>query len=222
MNLNEKRKTIQGAKEWVDYNLSAALTLSNNSYSKILILSTIECFAQMFGNYPKNRSNETFCKFVLRYSSQKDILQRVCPITLHYHYANNVPIGLIRHRIYSWEDEILVEEACRILDSITDEKVQKTARNKHSYIKLLYSLRSKLVHELDNLGTPIEFNKEMPSIASGKDISGDIIWTLNYPRQWLYNLAIETIHNFIGDCFIHEELLCFLDNPRNLKLTWYD
>ena len=210
MNTLEKRKTIQGAKEWVDYNLPVALTLRNNSYCKILILSTIECFAQMWGNYPKNMSNETFCNFVLRYSSQKDLLQHVCPVTLHYHYAKKEPIKLTQHRIYSWEDEVLVEEANRMLNSIKDEKRKIIARKKHSYIKLLYCLRSKLAHELDNLGTPIEFNKEIPSVASGKDEQGNIIWSLNYPRQWLFNLTIEVIHNFVEDCLNNEKMLCFL------------
>lgn len=221
MDISEKRKIIQGAKEWVDYNLPIALKLMNNSYCKILILSTIESFAQMWGNYPKNRSNETFCNFVLKYSSQKDILQKVCPVTLHYHYANNIEIKLEQY-IYNWDDEVLAIEADRMLNSIPEDNKRAIAEKKHSYIKLLYSLRSKLVHELNNLGTPIEFSEDIPSVASGMDIDGNIIWSLNYPRQWLYNLAIETIYNFVNDCLENEKMLRFLDNPRRTKLTWYD
>lgn len=222
MDIAEKRKVIYGAKEWLEYNLPKAFELKNDSYSKLLILATIDCFAQMFGNYPSsNKSNETFCKFVLKYSSQNETFHRVCPVTLRYCYLENYPIKLTRYQIYKWNDPIINDESERILNAIEDINLREIAKRKHSYIKLLYQLRSKLVHELNNIGTKIEFNEEVPSISSGKNIKGEIIWGLNYPRLWLYNLAQETIFNFVEDCLKNDYLLRFLDKERNLDLTWY-
>ena len=153
MNITEKQKTLLGAKRWVETNLPDTLKLRNNSYSKILILSTIDCFAQMWGNYPQSRlNNENFCKFILRYSSQRTILNQVCPVTLHYHYKKGKLLNLHEGQIYNWDDPILGEEAERILLEIEDEKEREKAKQKHTYIKLLYQLRSKVVHELDNIG----------------------------------------------------------------------
>ena len=48
-----------------------------------------------------------------------------------------------------------------------------------------------------------------------------MVWTLNYPRLWLYELAQETIFGFIDDCLNAEEITRFLDNQRTTHLTWY-
>lgn len=222
MNITEKKKILLGAKRWVETNLPVALQIRNDSYSKILILSTIDCFAQMWGNYPPSRqSNENFCKFVLRYSSQRSTMNQVCPVTLHYHYKKDKPLNLKEGQIYDWDDPILGEEAERILLAIEDEKERGKAKQKHIYVKLLYQLRSKVVHELDNIGTPIEFNEDVPSIAFGPEKDNEMAWTLNYPRLWLYELARETIFGFIDDCLNAEETIRFLDNQRTTHLTWY-
>lgn len=222
MNTKDKRKTIQGAKEWVEHNLPVALQLRNDSYSKILILLTIDAFAQMWGNYPPScKNNETFCNFIQRYSSQSLLFSQICPVTLQNHYCPNEQIKLKQGEIYSWDDPILAEEANRISLKIYDEKQREKAKGQHTYIKLLYQLRNKVVHELNNLGTKIEFREDIPTIVSGYDEHHKLIWTLNYPRQWLYNLAQETIFGFIDDCLKAEELLRFLDNERTIDLTWY-
>ena len=221
MNITEKQKILLGAKNWVETNLPDALKLKNNSYSKILILSIIDCFAQMYGNYPTRENNNTFCKFVLKYSSQRTILNQVCPVTLHYHYKKGRLLNLQEGQIYNWDDPILGEEAERILLAIEDEKEREKAKQKHTYIKLLYQLRSKVVHELDNVGTPIEFNEIIPSVAFGPEKNDEMVWTLNYPRLWLYELARETIFGFIDDCLNAEEITRFLDNQRTTHLTWY-
>ena len=222
MDIEEKRNIMLGAKEWVKANLPITLKIQNESYGKLLIHATIDCFAQMCGNYPpSNFNSDTFCRFVLRYSSYSKTFQQICPTTLHYHYDKENDIKLTRGRIYQWDDPELVEEANRILHNIKEEQLRKTAQKKHTYIKLLYQQRNKLVHELDNIGTKIEFSKDVPSIASGKDISSSTIWTLNYPKLWLYNLAQETIYNFIEDCMHNEKPLRFLDKERTTNLTWY-
>ena len=222
MTLEEKRKVMLGAKAWVEKNLLTTFKLTNESYGKLLIHSTIDCFAQMWGSYPPAGFNcATFCGFVLRYSSYNTIFKQICPTTLHYHYDKENPIDLTLGEIYRWDDVALVSEANRILLNIKDEQLREEAKKKHTYIKLLYQQRNKLVHELDNIGTKIEFNNDVPSIASGMDINGKYIWTLNYPRKWLYNLAEETIFNFIDDCMHKEKRLRFLDKERTIDLTWY-
>lgn len=223
MEMTEKQTILLRAKDWVAHKMPETLKIPNDSYSKILILSTIDCFAQMWANYPTSGKNRaTFTQFVLKYSSQRDTLKQVCPTTLYYSFLPDKTLCLQPYRIYEWDDPDIKTESDRLLEIITDKKTKEKAVNNHRYIKLLYQLRSKLVHELNNIGTKIEFNEDKPSIASGIDGKGQRIWTLNYPKLWLYNLAQEVIFNFIDDCLNAEELLRFLENKRNIDLTWYD
>lgn len=214
----ERIRRIDDARNWVRINLDSAYNIPNVSYSKLLALATIDCFAQAWGHFPPaNKSNDTFCNFVLSFSSKRDSLRKTCPITLYYEYEKELPdIPLTQGRIYSYESSELEDLASDYLISLPEEERERV-RKKHTYIKLLYLLRNKLVHELNHLGLPIEFLEDRPSVTFGR-IDQKEVWSLNIPRAYIYNLAKETINNYLTEC---EKGNC--DLPlRGFSLSWYE
>jgi len=114
--------------------------------------------------------------------------------------------------IIPFDDKQLVDLANDYLSILPENKKNK-ARSSHMYIELLYKFRSKLVHELRDLGTPIEFDEVKPAITNGI-INGEKVWTLRFPKKFIYDLAWEVIGNYLDEC---NELP---DRPQNL--SWYD
>lgn len=152
-------------REWLKDNFNQALEVRNDNYSKILLLSTIDCFAQAWGGFPKYNASENFCEFVLSHTEKRIELNNICPITLSYDYNLN-KINLIRGCLYSYDDSRVISLANSIIADIP-EKDREKARGKHSYVRLLYVMRNKLVHELNDPGTKIEFMEDKPTISSG-------------------------------------------------------
>ncbi len=240
------RAIIEKAEKWAIQNLSDIQYLKNENYQKLLILSTIDAFAQMWGNYPPAcKTNSNFCSFVLKYSSQSDLLKQTCPVTLYYNLKRQIwllkkkpsteevkppkkeiTLQLEAGRIYRWDNPVLEKEANRIFQRLrnefSDKDTPRRTKNKHTYVRLLYQLRNKIAHEMNDVGAKFEFCQSVPSIASWHDECGKTFWSLNFPRLWLYNLAEETIINFLDDCLKAEEPLLFLYNERTIDLAWYD
>ena len=196
-------------KRWLELNLPKALAVENNNYSMLLLLSTIDCFAQAWGGFPKKNVGENFCKFILEHTDNKS-LGRVCPITLAYDFG--ISLHLQQGELLSYNDDRLEKLSQSLVAGLPEDKRDR-AKERHQYVRLLYVLRSKLVHELNNPGTPIEFIDNKPTISSGI-VDGQRVWTLNYPKQFIYELAKETIANYLDEC---KEV-----PMRKISLSWYE
>lgn len=202
----DKKESI---KRWLDLNLPKALAVKNNNYSILLLLSTIDCFAQAWGGFPKSNVGDNFCKFILQHTEKRS-LERVCPITLAYDYG--LSLNLHRGELIPYDDDRLDQLSQDLVAGLPQHEKSK-ARKRHRYVKLLYVLRSKLVHELSNPGTPIEFIDNKPTMAHGF-VDGQSVWTLNFPKQYIYELARETIANYVDKC---DEV-----PSRKICLSWYE
>ena len=104
---------------------------------------------------------------------------------------------------------------------IKDDLLREKAQRQHSYIRLLYKFRSKLVHELNDKGPGIAFFEGIPTVSSGTNKDGEPIWALDFPKEWLYSLAQETIFNFINECLHDEEWLNSFAPRGASDLNWY-
>lgn len=204
---------IEAVKKWLDKNLPDANSLNNNNYGMILMLSTIDCFANVWGGFPNKNTKSNFCDFIINHTKYAAALKQVCPVTLYYQYRDLLPeLPLKQNSIIPFDDKQLVNLANEYLSILPGNK-RTNAYNSHTYIALLYKFRSKLVHELRDLGTPIEFDAVKPVIASGIT-DGAKVWTLRFPKKFIYDLTWEVIENYLDEC---NELP---DRPQNL--SWYD
>ena len=233
--MNEIReRRIQFVREWAAKNITEVSACPNPLFSRLLFLSIIDAFAQGSTEY-KNKSNlDCFCQFVVKYSSEKSNLEKICPVTLYYDYSGkgyDLPrISFTEGMLIGYDEKFANEEAERILLSLPEE-IRNEARKRHQYIKLLYRLRSKLVHELNAIGTPIEFEKDTPMISSGSlidvDENGKIVttkhWTLNFPKDYLEKLKGECVFNYIDECYEQDkDPLPVNQELRKCTYSWYD
>lgn len=185
------------ARRWLEINLPKAMQVGNDYYTIILLLSTIDCFAQAWGGFPKRNVTDNFCNFVLQHTSNSEPLSRVCPVTLYYDYQLR-DLPLHQGDLIPYDDAELNDLSNKLILGLPESE-RECASKKHRYVRLLYTLRSKLVHELSNPGTPIEFVDDKPTISSGI-MDGKRVWTLNFPKLFIYELAQETIGNYLGEC----------------------
>lgn len=232
-----KKQALESTKEWAVKNIEIANGVPNGTFSITLLLTIIDSFAQAEYDYPPSKeSNITFQKFVLSHTEKhREYLERLCPVTLFYDYFGSSDVKelpLTLGRLYSYYDPELSEAAETILQRIPAEQ-REHAQKRHTYVALLYRLRSKLVHELNPLGTPIEFISNIPSVALGTEY-GPLkedgtrkvtrqMWTLNFPRKYIYELTKEVIFHRIDACEEQGILPFPLSNePRRCELSWYD
>lgn len=232
-----KEQAIERTRKWAVRNIEIANSIPNDVFCITLLLTIIDSFAQAEYSYPPaNESSATFQKFVLSHTEKhRKYLERLCPVTLFYDYFASSDIKelpLTLGRLYGYSDPELSVAAETILHRLPGDQREK-ACSRHKYIALLYRLRSKLVHELNPLGTPIEFISNIPSVAYGteygpkkEDGTRDINrqkWTLNFPRKYIYELTKEVIFHRIDTCEEQGILPFPLSNePRRCELSWYD
>lgn len=223
---NYRQQQQRSVRDWLSRNITLANSVENEAFSKILLLSIIDCFAQANSGYDVHHTSEAFCDFVLKYSSsQNTVLQYVCPVTLGYDY--NLTPSLIDGRLYGIDDQSLAEEGERLLQMVPKEKRDK-ARRKHRYVGLLYATRNKLVHELNTLGHQIDFFDGKPSVAKGRriDYADDKIveveeWGFYFPKKYIYDLVIETVYAYLDHCDLEKKLIAPIET-RKSRYAWYD
>ena len=212
-------------RQWLQNNISLANSIKNETFSKILLLSIIDCFAQANAGYNMYHTTEAFCNFVLSYSTQSNVLKNVCPVTLAYDY--DLKPSLIDGMLYPIDDLNLAQEGERLLQQLPENK-RETARRKHRYVGLLYATRNKLVHELNTLGHHIDFMDGKPTIAQGSLIDcvdGKIVyikkWSFYFPKKYIYDLTVETVYAYLDHCDKEKKQIAPIET-RKSRYSWYD
>ena len=233
-----RKQALDMTWDWAEKQLSVARQIPNKDFSIISLLALIDCFAQADADYPigGKLSKKAFCNFVLNHSSSySKILQHICPITLYYDYKDkyNLPsLPFSPGELLPINDDRLQKAAENYLLCLPPDKKADSAQ-KHQYIMLLYQLRNKLVHEMNYLGLSVAMFSNYPSISCvsrigiddlGKDIGiQEQYWALNIPKDFIYQLAHETIFHRLEICKEKDNLPFPLTNePRKCELSWYD
>ena len=223
--------------EWVEKQFTIIREIQNINFSIILSLALIDCFAQAEAQYPLggHDAKEAFCDFVLKHSdSQRETLQKVCPVTLYYDYKEEYsfsPLPFISGEILPINEVELQKTAERYLLCLPDEMREK-ARERHQYIKLLYQLRNKLIHEMNPLGNIYSMISNYPSICSYVKLREEDLmtqeplqdyWAVSFPKEYVFQLSSEMILHRLNNCRIERTLPFPLSNePRKCELCWYD
>lgn len=127
------------------------------------------------------------------------------------------------------------EEILSIIERQEGSKIKERYRERHKFISLLYKMRSKAVHELSSLGSEIKFDKDdckkLPYYRFAgrmyeKDgfVVSDNIYELVIPNEFIYDLALNCIDNYLEYC-INQKRLPFKNNSnfsRKVCLAWTD
>lgn len=236
MTFDEQIKVIR---QWKERQFDLIKHIDNEFYRRILLLICIDTVAQRQDVEPDNLSSsntEIFTSFLLEYvktEPYRSILTQVCPVTLYYHYKDKLPKGaeiqLFKSRIYKAGNAELNTEAERILALIPEEQ-RESARKKHTYARLIYQMRNKLVHEMTSVGIHDVFdmdNQGLPyiSMASEMDENGfeSGKWFLHIPEKMVWICADESIENYLAFCEENQKKP-MVDDDRytEIRLRWYN
>ncbi len=102
-----------------------------------------------------------------------------------------------------------------------------------TYIRLLYQLRNKLVHEFSVIGGPMDWTEDsLPFYNSVDRLFGENemksnpkkrIWQLTFPTKFIRELLYNAIDNYFIEC-IKEQKDSYNNNNilRPMYLAWYD
>ncbi len=226
-------KEVEKVKQWVKTQIKEIQKCKSETHRRILILCLIDAFAQHCAEYCKKNNAEIFSDFLLKYNiKHNEILSSVCPATLYYDCFDkqNLELKLMKSKIYSADEKRLICEATRLLNLLPEADKIKY-RERHKYVRLLYAMRNKLLHELVQIGAPIDFftdaENPLPHIVS--QLSFDehnefvSIWTLYIPEGFIIEVAQDAISNYLQEC-LNKDVMPFKNNSSNRKClnAWYD
>lgn len=224
-------KSVLQTSEWVNSKLQEISRIETEAFRKILYYSLIDSFVQTWKGYSSNTGAKEFGSFLVTFSDEyRDVLQKVCPVTLYHHYSDKFAFGKLRlscGALLLADSEEAQKESDRLLMLITDEKERKRAYDKHQYCRLMYAERSKLVHELTPIGMPIDFDEPLPHmVLGGRPLNGtpaDDSWQLKIPEKFVILVLQDTINGYLRYCE-QNGIAPFKNNARNRKCrsAWYD
>lgn len=253
------RECVLEAREYLLNELEEARALSNPGFQRICMFAIIDSLAQEHAGYTVEGSKKIFCDFVNGFQDEYDYLKRVEPITLYYDYENKINEVIENQELYDFdptvflpmkevnlddiddlngkkvEEVIKTEKADEILELIEKQEsieVRRKYEINHSFIALLYKMRSKVVHELSTLGSEgrWEDNSEpYYQMTLYPDLEGNIetfyeIYELIIPNKFIYNLAKSCIINYLDYCYDTVHLPFGKNNMiyRRVYATWND
>lgn len=222
---------VNQTRNWVNNKLKDISKLETEAFRKILYYSLIDSFAQSWKNYPTYNVQNVFSDFILTFSPKyRDILGNVCPVTLFHYLKDENPLLTLRlpeSRILDAQSGILAKESERLLATISNQDTRIKAQKKHRYCQLMYAERNKLVHELSQVGMPIDFDEPLPHVAQGcKMIDDKLIdtgWELVIPEKFVLSVLEDVLNGYLAYC-VQENIVPFSNNTfdRKSKTAWYD
>lgn len=224
---------------WLDKKVQIIEDIPDGRFQAICYFSLIECFAQEYKSYPLKDLKKSFCEYVLKFQSNFSFLHEIDPVTLYYDCEEKIQgqfsLSFLENGCYYQPNDVLIREKADELTSLLTSLGIKPAHiNKHSYVSLLYSLRSKLSHELSDINNmmgirghlldscPYYLSCSRSYQENGKTIR-DSIWDLVMPVGFIKELALECADNYLKFS-IHSKCDPFQNNvfTRKSNLSWYD
>ena len=242
--INDVKRAYVKRLEYID-------SLNNATMQKICLFSLIDSLAQEWGRYSKGNNKNTFCNFIHTFQNLYSYLDYIEPVTLFYRVENTIggtaqstevpadPFGIL--------EEMEIDEAfpiTRLINSDYVQKVQNYVHNifeqnreekllkDHTILSLLYQLRNKATHELNDIGAENFFEKEIGlqepyyrmieniDLANGRRYQQV---ELVIPVIFLRNVFINCLDNFLKFCKENNRLPFINEYGRTvLWLTWYD
>jgi len=232
---NERIVSVQ---KWIDSKFEIADKIEDNSLKVISYFTITDSLAQNVNGYKWKGASDAFCKFVCMYQNTYDFLGDIDPVTLYYDLENKLfqDIDVVDYlddgNVYYPENILSNMNLKRIIARAKDNGNNKIIA-KHSYIRLLYQLRNKLVHEFSVIGGPMDWTEDsLPFYNSVDRLFGENemksnpkkrIWQLTFPTKFIRELLYNAIDNYFIEC-IKEQKDPYNNNNilRPMYLAWYD
>ena len=145
-----------------------------------------------------------FYKFLQQNGGLPDIIT-CCRFSLH----DAAPLDVYKRQIIYLANNIeLSNEASRILNLIPDEKIRQIAAQKHTYSRLIYQRRNKIVHEFYDVKSPMNFvenqSEQLPHVILRHSFIDEEYtpehWVLNIPEQFIVNVFHSAIEGYLMYC----------------------
>lgn len=211
-----RKSRIIEVRAWTSKRFEIIDSIPDNYLKGVCYFSLLESFVQEYEGHDKNSCSEAFCSFILKFQHSYDFLNETDPVTLYYDFqpqlqdsfdlsflefgSNYNPNHAIQTR--------LADEMIRVLRQlgVKDKKIYL-----HKYVRLLYSLRSKLSHELSSYtamySTELHLLENYPyylqlsrSYVKDEVLVRDSVWELIVPVGFIRMLVVECIENFLKYC----------------------
>ena len=231
------KASVDDYRRYVDNVITQLESVEDRVVRILCYFSLIESIAQDVANYPDNQQQKTFVDFVLKYQSLYSYLETVDPVTLFYHLEKDISdkVNLndfIGGSVYETQDKIVRDKADYIRGVLYNSFEKQNADKmlgKHRYVDLLYRLRCRVSHEFSHSHILINtFHKEpyymrcnRTYVSQGKVVQDDV-WQLHIPIQFVKNLCINCINNYLDECVKENVLPTANDSMDRLcELSWY-
>ena len=226
-------------RSWLDSKSQIIDNISENYFKALCYFSLIENFAQEYFNYPTSNQNaDSFCKFIIKFNSSYTFLDEYDPVTLYYDFETQLEqsfdLSFLDYGInYKPDQAVLYGKASEMVQYLNEAGIDRRIE-KHKFVRLLYSYRSKLSHELFNqhsmLATDLHLLPEYPyyiSCSRSYETEDGRVrnnyWDLVVPIGLIKKLALECISNYL-DYSLENKNDPFENNriDRKSVTAWYD
>lgn len=231
------KESVDDYRKYVDNVIFQLESVEDRAVRLLCYFSLIESIAQDVANYPDKQQQKTFVDFVLKYQSLYSYLEAVDPVTLFYHSEKEISdkVNLndfIDGNVYEPQEKFIRDKADSIKGVLCDSFGAQNADKmvgKHRYVDLLYRLRCRVSHEFSHSHVSINtFHKEpyymncnRTYVSKGKIVQDDV-WQLHIPMQFVKNLCVNCINNYLDECIKDNVLPTANDSmDRRCELSWY-
>lgn len=227
-------------REWMNKQVEIIDSIPSNTLQALCYFSLIECFAQEYSNYPPNGKNaKAFCDYVIQFQKSYNFLEKIDPVTLFYDHEETIKekynLSFMSDGCYYFPNNLILRQHTNELVQLLSEcGVTQSKINRHQYVRLLYSLRSKLSHEAASPSGIMCFKEhpleDTPYYLScsrhfyvENQVVDDNVWQLAMPVGFVKKIFLECTEGYLQYSFEHKKDP-FENNSLNRKsaLTWYD
>ena len=213
--------------------------IPDNHFKALCYFSLIENFAQEYSKYPTNGTTRAFCTFVIQFQTSYSFLDKYDPVTLFNYFMTELKesfnLSFLDHGVnYNPDQAVRYGRAMEMIKHLESLGIKKSQYEKHKFVCLLYSCRSKLSHELfssnNMLCSDLHLLPEYPYYLSSSrsyESNGERVIDdynqLVFPVGFIKKLALECINNYLDYCIENKDDP-FDNNSLDRKsvIAWYD
>lgn len=224
---------VKEISEYVDAKIVVIKDIPDNDIKIIAYFALLESFAQNYANYVGS-TNKNFCAFVKKFQTSCSFLDEIDPVTLFYFYhtrlSGDFDLSFLQEPCYYDANSVVaMNKSKQMIELLKSENIKDEQIKRHTYIKLLYSMRSRLSHEFDGRHSNLKYHL-IPNLPYYMSVGGlkkadkkDCSWILIIPPDFVENLVSECIKNYL-EYVKKENIDPFQNNciTRRSRLAWYD
>ena len=230
--------SVKDIRKYMMDKISDVENIKNDQIKLLCYFSLIESMAQDEAKYPYNGQQKAFTNFVIRYQDIYDFLEFIDPVTLYYHYQDELEMEVNLYDfiddggIYDIRDlnirKLMEKTKIVLLQTKQVAEVNKMIE-KHRYVDLLYRFRCLVSHEFSEEHASKSKIQDIPYYINssrfykiGESDIKDDVWQLRIPIIFIKKLCINCVNNYLDNCLKNKKLPMSNDTfARKSKLSWY-